>query len=101
MNEEAWRRGYAEGRKFTIPRVEDDIMNDDFLASNGKKGGAITRFFSGMLGFFSLISLYAVGIFLIAHALGDGMTYRNAVIISGCFTVIRFVDAGVMRSLGR
>lgn len=101
MNEEAWRRGYSEGRKFTVPLVEDDITNDDFLAGNSRRGGAVTRLFSGLLGFTSLISFYAVGIFFIAHALDYGITYRNSVIISGCLTVIRFMDAGVMRSIRR
>lgn len=101
MNEEAWRRGYSEGRKFTIPRVEDDIMNDDFLASNGNRGGTVTRLFSALIGFASLISLYAVGIFLIVHAFGDGITYRNSLIIAGCATVIRFMDSAVMRNINR
>lgn len=101
MNGEAWRRGYSEGRKFTFPRVDDGITTSDPFGSAANRGGTVTRLFSALIGFASLISLYAIGVFLIVHALGGEITYRNALIVAGCATVIRFMDAGVMRSVGR
>jgi hypothetical protein len=100
MNEEAWRRGYNEGRKFTIPRVDDDMTND-FSGSISNRSGGITKLFSALIGFASLISVYASGVFLIVHAFGEGITYRNSLIIAGCVTVIRFMDSAVMRNMNR
>lgn len=74
-------------------------MNDDFLAGSGNRGNRLTRLLSAVISFASLISLYAVGVFLIIHAFGETITYRNALIIAGCATVIRVMDSSVMRSI--
>lgn len=101
MSGEAWRRNNADGRKFTAPRTTGEFKDWDEQGVARAQSGTLARLAAAVFGFGALLTLYAVALFLIVHALGGEITYRNALIVAGCATIVRAADAGVMRNVRR
>jgi hypothetical protein len=100
MGNEAWRRGYSQGQKFVVPRIDDFDIEGDVTVQRDRTS-SVARAVAAILGAVSLVVSYGGLVFLVGYALGADLSYRNAVIIAGCFTIARMLDAAVMRNAGK
>lgn len=118
-DKQSWKRGESgdKGNRFRVPKVVDEeTPSDDFedffddyeditdLAEFNEKWdkyhsrSRMTKFFTALFGFVSVVSVYAVAFFFGLTALGvESLEYRDAVIVSACFVFIRIVDTAIIQ----
>lgn len=97
---QSWKRGESRQheRKFVAPQVRDDDGFYEFesveVARPKKKDENAMKVLSALFGFMILVGLYTPAFYFAVRAVGvDSFEYRDAVVVSLCFTILRFLDA--------
>jgi hypothetical protein len=88
---ESWRRGPSSGT--------DEFRRFLNSEENSKSSPTWLVIF---LASAMLVNVYTVALFAVLRVLGvDSVSYLDALIITGCAMVVRYLDAGFIRSAGR
>lgn len=116
-DKQSWKRGESKKneREFRVPKVvedwEDELEDDPFddrefeenfnylmnLRRSRTKKEKSVRLVASIIGLFTVVSVYALAIYFALGAIGvDSFDYSDALVVSACFMVIRYLDLGLV-----
>ena len=76
----------------------DGWVDNDLLPPTRRQG--MQKFIAGLFGLAMIGTIFSVSTYQLAKVLGvDNFTFRDAVVVTVCLSLIRYTDAGVMKQL--
>jgi hypothetical protein len=83
---------------FTDQDEWDEWAEVDLLTTT--RGQKMQKFIAGLFGLAMIGTIFSVSAYQLAKVLGvDNFTFRDAVVVTVCLSVIRYTDAGVMKQI--
>jgi hypothetical protein len=107
-NHDKWKRAnsnddprFNKRKEDWVRPVVDDELEDLFMGKkDSTKKETIGKILVAVFGGLLMISVYAFGFFIMSNALGfDDIGYRECVLVSVGFCLIRYTDAGIVKNI--
>ena len=76
----------------------DEWSEADLLTTT--RGEKVQKFIAGLFALGTIATIFSVSAYQLAKVLGvDNFTFRDAVVVTVCLSLIRYTDAGLMKQL--